>query len=259
MSNEESSPSQPSAELSTLVHGEPGQQTTTSLLVAEKFGKRHADVLRRVKELDCSPEFAQRNFAFGSSPDAQGQLRPMVEMTRDGFSFLVMGFTGKEAAVWKERFIEAFNLAAQAVALPAPVPENLPVLANPMQPVLEQLVTVHSAQIATKDAQMAELLSQQARLIALIEQRPAAVAPVAAALPPPVPSFGHVTVAGWLAQHYPQHTKGQKYRLITLVDADYISHGKPIKRTRNGFGLYSPARIAKSAERVFGAQKEMRF
>jgi len=136
----------------------------------------------------------------------------------------------------------------------------------------EQLVTVHAGQIAELLNQQTELIAQSAesqsqmsRLIALIEQRqaaptlpPAMLAPATVA-PPPVPEFWRITVAAWLAKHHPEHTKGQKYRLIALVDADYISHGQSIKRTRNGFGLYSPARIAKNAARVFGAQKEMRF
>lgn len=34
---------------------------------------------------------------------------PAYRLTRDGFAFLAMGFTGKKAAAWKERFLEAFN------------------------------------------------------------------------------------------------------------------------------------------------------
>lgn len=86
-----------------------GQPTTTSLDVAAHFGKRHDTVLRAVRTLDSSPEFNARNFAEVEYQDAKGERRPQFRMTRDGFTFLCMGFTGKEAAKWKETYICAFN------------------------------------------------------------------------------------------------------------------------------------------------------
>lgn len=83
---------------------------TTSLKVAEAFGKLHKDVLRKIQTLDCSPEFNQRNFAPVEYVDAKGEKRAAYEMTKDGFMFLVMGFTGKAAAQIKEAYINAFNL-----------------------------------------------------------------------------------------------------------------------------------------------------
>lgn len=68
-----------------------GQVKTTSLQVAEYFGKRHADVLRAIANLDCSPEFIERNFALVEYVDAKGEKRPAYEMTKNGFTFLVVG------------------------------------------------------------------------------------------------------------------------------------------------------------------------
>ncbi len=84
---------------------------TTSLDVSDGFDKRHADVLRAIKKLqaECSPEFAQRNFALGSYADPQDQQRSMIKMTRDGFTMLVTRFTGKKAAKLIENFIGLFN------------------------------------------------------------------------------------------------------------------------------------------------------
>lgn len=82
---------------------------TSSLMVAEYFGKRHKDVLRSISMLECSTEFNQRNFAPVTYKDAKGEQRPMYYMTRDGFTFLAMGFTGKVAAKFKEAYINAFN------------------------------------------------------------------------------------------------------------------------------------------------------
>lgn len=92
-----------------LVELADGRPTTTSLDVATHFGKLHKDVLRRIKSLDCSPEFTQRNFAPCTRPGANNKPEPFFRMTRDGFTFLCMGFTGKEAAKWKEAYINAFN------------------------------------------------------------------------------------------------------------------------------------------------------
>jgi len=88
---------------------------TTSLIVAEYFNKRHSDMLTRFKAVECSDEFAERNFSLGYYIDGNKQSRPMYEMTRDGFTFFVMGMTGKKAAIFKEKFIEAFNSMEQAL------------------------------------------------------------------------------------------------------------------------------------------------
>ncbi|RRD43511.1 hypothetical protein EII18_02910 [Comamonadaceae bacterium OH3737_COT-264] len=86
-----------------------GQITTTSLQIAEHFDKRHRDVLRAVTRLECSPEFTERNFAPSDYTDSTGRKLPCYRITRDGFVFLAMGFTGKDAARWKEAYIDAFN------------------------------------------------------------------------------------------------------------------------------------------------------
>lgn len=94
---------------SVLVELVDGQPTTTSLDVAAHFGKRHDTVLRAVRQLECSPEFTDRNFAASEYTDSTGRKLTQYRMTRDGFTFLCMGFTGKEAAKWKEAYINAFN------------------------------------------------------------------------------------------------------------------------------------------------------
>lgn len=90
-----------------------GQPTTTSLAIAERFGKRHDNVLQSIQKLECSEEFRLLNFQGTSrtvpGPNGATRLEAMYAVTKDGFMFLAMGFTGKEAAAWKERFIAAFN------------------------------------------------------------------------------------------------------------------------------------------------------
>ncbi len=102
-------------DLPQLVENKGGVPMTTSLRVAAAFDKQHKDVLRAIRGLDCSEEFNGRNFAPVEFIDAKGEKRPAYDMTRDGFSFLVMGFTGKKAAAWKERFLEAFNFMERTI------------------------------------------------------------------------------------------------------------------------------------------------
>ena len=94
-----------------LVSLENGIPSTTSLKVSEVFHKRHTEVLRGIRLLcDNTPEsFYGRNFASVEYTDAKGERRPMYTMTRDGFTLLVMGYTGKEAMRFKLEYIEAFN------------------------------------------------------------------------------------------------------------------------------------------------------
>lgn len=86
-----------------------GQITTTSLQIAGHFGKRHKNVMQAIANLECSPEFNRLNFQPVEYLDAKGEKRPCYRITRDGFVFLAMGFTGKEAAQWKEAYITTFN------------------------------------------------------------------------------------------------------------------------------------------------------
>lgn len=86
---------------------------TSSRKIAEKFKKNHKEILRSINNLECSEDFNRRNFAPVDYVDAKGEKRPEYCITRDGFVFLVMGFTGKEAAKFKEEFINAFNSIEQ--------------------------------------------------------------------------------------------------------------------------------------------------
>ncbi|ENK3381373.1 Rha family transcriptional regulator [Escherichia coli] len=101
-----------------------GQAVTSSLAIADYFSKRHDDVLKRVRALECSPEFNARNFAAVEYVDAKGELRPAYQITRDGFAFLAMGFTGKRAAQFKEAYINAFNQMEKQLSKPS-VPSDV--------------------------------------------------------------------------------------------------------------------------------------
>ena len=96
-----------------------GQVVTSSLAVACYFSKRHDDVLKKIRALECSKEFNARNFAAVEYVDAKGECRPAYQITRDGFAFLAMGFTGKRAARFKEAYINAFNQMEKQCSKPS--------------------------------------------------------------------------------------------------------------------------------------------
>lgn len=100
-----------------------GQITTTSQQIAEHFGKRHADVIRAIRKLEAPDDFTERNFALSEFTDSTGRKLPAYRITRDGFTLLAMGFTGKEAMQWKVAYLTAFNkmeqeLLAKRTSLP---------------------------------------------------------------------------------------------------------------------------------------------
>jgi Rha family phage regulatory protein len=102
----------PTVQELSLVAVENECAVTTSLRVAEVFGKEHYNVMKAIKSLDCSEEFRAVNFNASKIDYQNGNIKkqlPMYYITRDGFMFLVMGFTGKTAAKWKEAYIKAFN------------------------------------------------------------------------------------------------------------------------------------------------------
>ncbi|EGR3320647.1 hypothetical protein DMJ28_23730, partial [Vibrio parahaemolyticus] len=88
---------------------------TDSFLIAKYFGKQHKHVLEKIRSLDCSREFTESNFwlCYKNNELQNNKLQPFYQITKDGFIFLVMGFTGKKAAIIKEAYINAFNLMAE--------------------------------------------------------------------------------------------------------------------------------------------------
>lgn len=81
-----------------------------SLEVAEKFHKRHVDVIRSLENLITQNCTVKSMFHSSNYVADNGQTYKKYFMNRDGFSLLVMGFTGKDALDWKLKYIKAFNL-----------------------------------------------------------------------------------------------------------------------------------------------------
>ena len=112
-----------------VFRGADNRALTNSLLVAEKFGKRHADVLDAIRELFVSAEksvktnnqqlsemFALVEYDVSLNNGTGGiKKAPMYVMNRDGFTLLVMGFTGKRAFQFKLAYIAAFNAMEKSI------------------------------------------------------------------------------------------------------------------------------------------------
>lgn len=95
----------------SLVENVDGKLVVSSRDVAENFKKRHDHVMRDIENIKIgSPQNWGGYFIPNTYVNNQNkQTYPEYLLTRDGFSLLVMGFTGKEAMDWKLKYIEAFN------------------------------------------------------------------------------------------------------------------------------------------------------
>ena len=91
------------------------QPMVSSVQVAKHFGKQHKNVIRAIEQLEIPKEFNRLNFEPVEYEDKKGEKRPAYLMTRDGFTLLVMGFTGPKAMEWKLRYIQAFNAMEQTI------------------------------------------------------------------------------------------------------------------------------------------------
>lgn len=105
------------------IKNEKGVMTVSSREVAENFGKRHDKLLSEIERMyeKQTDKWCAQN---GGTPmffkttyihEQNKQEYPMYLMNRDGFSLLVMGFTGVQALQWKIKYIEAFNKMEQYI------------------------------------------------------------------------------------------------------------------------------------------------
>ncbi|EEV0615844.1 TPA: Rha family transcriptional regulator [Escherichia coli] len=87
---------------------ENGNAITTSIDIAEFFEKQHHHVVQKIESLECSEQFLTRNFSRVKF-EHRGNTYNAYQITKNGFVFLVMGFTGKKAAAFKEAYIAEFD------------------------------------------------------------------------------------------------------------------------------------------------------
>lgn len=104
-----------------LVHIDNQQVVTDSRSVAENFEKEHKNVLRTIDDL-VAQNSATKNMFLEQTREYRGRDFRYYLMNRDGFSLLVMGFTGAKALEWKIKYIEAFNAMEKAIQTPQLTP-----------------------------------------------------------------------------------------------------------------------------------------
>ena len=88
------------------------QVVVSSRQVADNFGKQHKDVLESIRGI-LAAENSATKFFYESTFTNRGKQYPEYLLNRDGFSLLVMGFTGEKALEWKVKYINAFNAMEQ--------------------------------------------------------------------------------------------------------------------------------------------------
>lgn len=92
-----------------VINNTNGELTVPSIQVAKNFGKQHKNVIQAIENL-VAENSAAKSFYKISTHEDRGKSYKCYDMTRDGFSLLVMGFTGSKALEWKLKYIEAFNI-----------------------------------------------------------------------------------------------------------------------------------------------------
>lgn len=95
--------------VSDLVSQREGRAVTTSMVVAQVFGMRNADVNRAIRDLISARAKLRWLYESSTYIDKQGKPRPMYYISKDGFVLLAMGFTGRKALDFKIAYINAFN------------------------------------------------------------------------------------------------------------------------------------------------------
>ncbi|MBI9036324.1 MAG: Rha family transcriptional regulator [Bacteroidales bacterium] len=126
--------------MNELVINQNGKSVTNSLLVAKKFGKQHKNVIASIKSIIQLAENSAdlKLFIESTYYDEQFKEQPVYVMDRDGFSLLVMGFTGKKAMKFKIDFINAFNEMEEKLKVISKPLSTLDILEHSIKQLREQ-------------------------------------------------------------------------------------------------------------------------
>jgi len=95
-----------------------GKFFTDSLSISKIFDKEHRDVLKAINNCEVSENFRSANFCTDLYFDNYNRKQPKINLTKKGFSFVVMGFTGEKASQFKESYINRFEELEEQVKQP---------------------------------------------------------------------------------------------------------------------------------------------
>ena len=143
--------------MNSLVQVTDGQIVVSSRNIAEHFEKRHADVLAGIENIKTensavTPMFCETTYTAGT-----GKAYKEYLMNRDGFSLLVMGFTGKKALEWKIKYIQAFNAMEEELRKPKIIPEKSDALQSKRVEIMERNARTRAANLLLKIAERTEI------------------------------------------------------------------------------------------------------
>lgn len=134
---------------------ENNEAVVSSRQIAENFGKRHNDVMEAIRSI-LATENSVTKFFHESTFEYRGQTFPMYLMNRDGFSLLVMGFTGKSALEWKVKYITAFNEMEKQLTQPKQLSKT---------EILSQALLIAHEELEESKKQITALTAKNAELI----------------------------------------------------------------------------------------------
>jgi Rha family phage regulatory protein len=191
-----------------LVELQNGVATTTSLQVADVFEKNHRDVLETIKNLTAENSAVKNMFKETTYVNSRGREYPMYQMDKDGFTLLVMGYTGQKAIEFKLRYIQAFNEMEEALKnqpalrLPKNNAEMLQVVQNVNEETNKRIDEVETTVDELKDR--FGLPASQAKSLELARKRHI------------------VTLLGGFESNAYQHLSGKTFRQIGGDFKDYF-------------------------------------
>lgn len=149
-----------------VLHDRDGRPMADSRDVAAFFRKDHKRLLQTIRELHCSAKFRAHHFVPFKINDITGETTTHVEMTKNGFAFLCMGFIGAPAAVFKEAYIERFD--AMEAELAARAMPAIPALPQTFAEAL-QLAADNQRQVEAQAAQIAVLAPRSEALATIAD------------------------------------------------------------------------------------------
>ena len=145
-----------SLELAQKLFNKDGQIVVSSRVVANDFNKRSADVLEKIDNLkvDLSSTDFSALFIESQYKASNGKMNKEYLLTRDGFSLIVMGFTGREALQWKLKYIEAFNKMEEIIK------NNIPQISKRQELILNIVDSKNQFEMASAIKELEEYTHQ---------------------------------------------------------------------------------------------------
>lgn len=89
---------------------------TTSLLIAQKFGREHKNILQSLDHLIAEGEFNELNFQPVKYLDNKGEKRKMLLLDEELATVFIMRMTGTDVVKWQREYVQAFRAMRNTLA-----------------------------------------------------------------------------------------------------------------------------------------------